>query len=360
MTTQQPLHGHVLGALVQGMLFCAIREGIEPVSLLEAAGLTLAEIEPLDVPIHHTKVLALYREIRLRRPDLELGLMLGMSLSPDRMAMLGHAIAHAPTFGAALRDFMRFQKMLNGGVVTWSLTKSAGLASIHLTSQADLVDIPCVLEAPLAMVVMLARKLTGHTIVPQTVSFCHGSTGDGSKHRAFFGVPVRFLAPTNELVFASSVLDLPVLNGDNAHYSHLIDHMASRLNVTSQPQTTSDMVHHYILRTIGTQAPRKTSVARGLGMSARTLLRRLHDEGTTFESIMEQTRRNLSVEYLSDRTMAITDVATRLGYAEPSSFFRAFARWFGCTPSEYRSAEPFKQSDSLSTPTLRGRSSEDS
>ncbi len=162
MTTQQPLHGHVLGALVQGMLFCAIREGVEPVSLLQAAGLTLAEIEPLDVPIHHTKVLALYREIRLRRPDLELGLMLGMSLSPDRMAMLGHTITHAPTFGVALRDFMRFQKMLNGGVVTWSLTKSAGIASIHLTSQADLEDIPCVLEAPLAMVVMLARDTLPH------------------------------------------------------------------------------------------------------------------------------------------------------------------------------------------------------
>ncbi len=338
VTNHQPTEGHVLAALVQGMLFCAIREGIEPVGLLQAAGLTLAEIERLDSPIHHTKVLALYREIRARRPDIELGLMMGMNFLPDRMAALGHAIAHAPTFGAALRDFIRFQKLLHGGLVTWNLTSSAGFTLIHLTSTADLVDIPCVLEAPLAMVVVLGRTLTGRTITPLRISFCHAAIGDGSKHQAFFGVPVRFSAPINEIVLASEVLDFPILTADSAHYPNLINHVASRLEETSVPPSTSDEVRRCILRTIGNEVPRRASVARSLGTSARTLIRRLHDEGTTFESILDHTRRDLSVQYLSDGTIAITDVATLLGYAEPSSFFRAFARWFGCTPSEYRSS----------------------
>src|SRR5262245_59721077 len=110
-----------MAGLVRGLLFCAIGQGLEPLELLERAGLTLAELGSFDTPVLYTKALALVREIHARRPDFHLGLRIGMDFSTARMEALGYALTRAPTFGRALRDFLRFQRALNGGLVVWNL-----------------------------------------------------------------------------------------------------------------------------------------------------------------------------------------------------------------------------------------------
>jgi AraC-like DNA-binding protein len=157
--------------------------------------------------------------------------------------------------------------------------------------------------------------------------------------RGVFGAPVRFNAPNNEIVLASTVLELPVHSANAALYPRLLHDLDTRQSQPPSHSKTIEEVRAHIVRTLEQGSPVKGAVARVLGMSARTLSRRLTEAGTTFEAILDRTRRGLAIEYLSNARIGITSVAMLLGYSEPSPFFRAFARWFGSTPAEYRTRD---------------------
>ncbi|HMK72490.1 MAG TPA: helix-turn-helix transcriptional regulator, partial [Myxococcaceae bacterium] len=88
----------------------------------------------------------------------------------------------------------------------------------------------------------------------------------------------------------------------------------------------------------GKRQPSQASIAKLMGMSERTLQRRLSDEGTTFNKLLEEARRSVAIGYLADRNLAAYEVSFLLGYAEPATFFRAFKRWTGKTPQQYRAS----------------------
>ena len=288
---------HVLAALVQAMLFCAIREGLDANDLLLQAGLTLAEIEPLHKAVPYHKVLALVRAIDQQRPLINLGLMMGMKLTTSRMGPLGFVLTSAPTFGRALQDFAKFQGLLNGGLVRWKISVQTGSVAVTLHSDPALADIAWILEAPLALILTIARELLGQHIVPLQVSFRHAPRAEQSEHDSFFGVPVRWSAPDNELILSDALLELPVHTANTGLYPHLLHHVDTQ-RTQPAPSPAIDAVERQIRQTLHEGPPLKDSVARAVGMSARTLLRRLTDAGTTFDALLDRTRRELALHYL--------------------------------------------------------------
>lgn len=328
----------VLAAMVQAMLFCALQEGIAPIELLDRAGLKLTEIEPLYRLVPSAKVLALVRAIHTQRPDLSLGLMMGMKLSTAHMGPLGYVLASAPTVGRALQNFVAFQRHLNGGMIVWSVSAEPGQCVVRLSAHADIAAIAWVLEAPITLILKIIRELSGRPVVPLRVSFCHPPPQDTAQHEVFYGVPILWRAADNELVLSDSVLDLSVQTADRALYPSLLNALDAR---PPQPLPDSPVVQNtrvQILKELAKGSPDKSTVSRALGMAPSTLFRRLREAGTSFEVLVERTRREKSIEVLADATIALGRVADRLGYSEHSSFFRAFVRWFGCTPAEYRAS----------------------
>jgi len=332
----------VLAALVQALLFCAMEEGVEPIELLHRAGLTLAEIEPLYKLVPANKVLALLREIDARRPDLSLGLMMGMRISTARMGPLGYLLSSAPTVGRALQEFVQFQRLLNGGLLTWDMSSDLESCLVHLTTPAEISDINWVLEAPIALILTVARELSGQQVLPLSVSFRHPPRGDARKHEAFFGVPVRFNAPDNELVLSAAVLELPVQTANRGLYASLRNSLdAGQRPVSASAPASAPILEAtrlHVARELAKGPPDKLTVARQLGMSTTTLFRQLRAAGSSFKEIVAQIRREKAVEYLADSTIRLSAIAELVGYSEHSPFFRAFVRWFGCTPAEYRAA----------------------
>lgn len=326
----------LLAALVQAMLFCAIREGLEPNELLGRAGLTLSEIEPLYKSVPYTKVLALIREIDRQRPHINLGLMMGQKFVTARMGPLGYVLTSAPNFSRALRDFVKFQGLVNGGLIVWNVSRGPGTCVVKLTPDPELADIAWILEAPITMIITIARELAGHHVVPLQVSFRHAPRAGTEEHETFFGIPIRWNAPDNELVLSDTVLALPVQSANKGLYPQLLLNIDAQRDQAAQPSRAMEKVRLQIQRMLTRGTPRKEIVARAIGMSARTLFRRLAEAGTTFDAMVDRTRRELAIELLADSTIAISKVATLLGYSESSPFFRAFVRWFGFTPAEYR------------------------
>lgn len=326
----------LLAAMVQSMVVACIRAGLDPVNLLAKTGLTFEELEHPHTHVPHEKVLSFAREIHSAQPGIELGLHMGGHMSPAHMEALGFALSHAPTLGVAFHDLTRLQQFMNGGLVLWNMLPRADRCVVTLTPGADLTGLEFLLEAPFAMFITIARKLCGQRITPLSVSFRHAARGDGRVHEDLFGVAAQFNAPLYELVLDASALELPVLHADIDAHDALIRHVEARVEQMARTQSFEETVRQHLVRTLREGPPRKDIVARALGSSSRTLLRRLAEEGTTFDEILNRTRRGLAVEYMADPTMDTAHVARALGYSGPSPFFRAFSRWFGCTPAEYR------------------------
>ncbi len=161
------------------------------------------------------------------------------------------------------------------------------------------------------------------------------------KHRelleSHFGCRVRFKADRNALVFRSSDLDRPFVT----HNEELLTLIGAQLESELKSRNTSthldEQVKVVLRRSLAGKRPTLGDVAQELGMSARTLQRRLTDAGITFQQLVEDTRRELARHYLKQRSVELNEAAFLLGFEDANSFFRAFQGWEGTSPTEWRS-----------------------
>ena len=159
---------------------------------------------------------------------------------------------------------------------------------------------------------------------------------DITEHARLFRCSVKFGAPSNRLTFASSLLSLPIARAD-ASLCALLDRHAEELLAKFPPRDSLiDQVRGIIADEFRGGDPSLERVADQLGLTPRTLQRKLHELGTSHNELLDQMRRQLAMRYLREHEMAICEVAYLLGFSESSSFHRAFKRWTGITPKEYR------------------------
>src|SRR5262249_16934086 len=192
-------------------------------------------------------------------------------------------------------------------------------------------------------VLRLCRMLTGQKLVPQHFSIAHHRSGANSEMARFVGTKVEFGADKDEFALNLDARELTLIHSD----SHLNDLLlkycgaaladrrgdASQLRTRVENAISSLLPHGRVL---------VEGVARSLGMSERTLARRLSDGGLNFTEILQQLRRDLAVRYLDDRKLHVSKVAWLVGFHEVSAFTHAFKRW-----SRKKDAEPDPNSGRL-------------
>jgi AraC-like DNA-binding protein len=181
--------------------------------------------------------------------------------------------------------------------------------------------------------------LTGQNIVPLHFSIAHHRSGNASEMARFVGTKVEFGAGTDELILNLDARELPLIHSDPYLNDLLLKYceaaLADRRGDMSQLRTR---VENAISSLLPHGRVLVEDVARTLGMSERTLLRKLSDEGLNFTEILQQLRRDLAVRYLDDRKLHVSKIAWLLGFHEVSAFTHAVKRWTGKTPSEMRTA----------------------
>jgi AraC-like DNA-binding protein len=141
--------------------------------------------------------------------------------------------------------------------------------------------------------------------------------------------------PTSSIALDASLLDKQVIGADPVVEAAMLKYVAE---VTSHlpDDGTAGSVRRIVFETLESGEPAIESVARRLGTTPRTLQRRLHDEGTSFHQVLDEVRREVAVSHMRGRRATIDEVAFLLGFEKPSSFHRAFKRWTGVTPGEFR------------------------
>lgn len=204
-------------------------------------------------------------------------------------------------------------------------------AWVHATEPAPAI----VADVTFAFLLELGRRGTGKRLTPVRVEFQRaGETTD--VHRAYFDCPIRFGAPVDKLVLKSEDLDRPCPGHNPELLQILTPALASALGEIQAHSSVCEQVKVVLQKSLASGRPEISEVARELGVSERTLQRRITDEGATFRDLLVEARQELGRRLLADPATEIDEVACLLGYQDASSFYRAFRDWEGMTPSRWR------------------------
>src|SRR5262249_43450246 len=175
---------------------------------------------------------------------------------------------------------------------------------------------------------------------PLQIRFPHAAPSDLSEHRRVFGCPLEFGSKCSELVFSREVLDLTMVKADADLQAILDAQVLAALEQLPRVEATTETVRRHLPAELCHGPPTLEQIAPRMNMSPRTLHRRLDEESTSFRQILAEVRRELATRHLSERRLAIGEIAFLLGFSEPSAFHRAFKRWTGYAPLAYRQLTP--------------------
>jgi AraC-like DNA-binding protein len=197
---------------------------------------------------------------------------------------------------------------------------------------------PLLLDAIFSSTLELGRHGTGQPLHPLRLELKRNPTRR-DVHEAHYGCRVKFKAPRNAIVFRTADLDRPFICYNADLLAMLGSQLEREMAERNAEQTVAARVKWILLRHLGGHSPDLGEVAKELGMSTRTLERRITGEGTSFRQLLNDARRELAKHYLLDPSFDVAATAYLLGYEDPNSFFRAFRKWEGTTPGEWRSAQ---------------------
>ena len=256
-------------------------------------------------------------------------------------AMMCKSIIHCHTLEKALHRASAFQSMF---------FNVPGLEVISREEQIELRINDKVLDDPdrfcteslLVIWHRLSSWLIGTQVPLIKVSCAYPAPAHHKEYRSLFAAQVQFDAAFTGLIFAPKYMSAPVVQ-DEAKLKHFLRHSpADLLARPNDNQTTVGQIRRLIGRDLSQDLPSLESVADTLHMSPQTLRRRLKDEGTSYQKLKDQLRRDMALFYLDQPDITIQGIAELLGFAEPSTFHRAFKKWTGMTPGDYRLKDRLK------------------
>jgi AraC-like DNA-binding protein len=318
--------------------------GVDVVRVTRGLGLEVTDLEDPDTRIPIESLIALGAAAVEETGDPAFGLHLAEHYRPSTFGVLDYLAHSSRTLGEAIRHLCRYNRLLQDAAET-ILEIEGDRAFLFQRTLGGFALPPAMNENSMANLVVIGRELTGCELVPLEVTFVHAEPPYSAEHTRIFKTTVRFGAERDGIVLPRAALELPLRNADSTLCTILERHAAQLLREMPRVDRFSHRVRELCVGELTDGAPTAARIAEKLHMSERTLRRRLGDEGTSFEDVLDDLRRDLSERYLGEPTLSVEDVALMLGYSEAGAFRRAFRRWHGKSPAEHRRAHERNRRD---------------
>lgn len=333
---------------VSGLLASRLEEQNLPLpAVLRRAGLPAGFFQQEKIFVTTEELFALWAAIAETSGDPAIGLKLGSEPRIERYDPAMIAALHSHSLRDALQRMSRYKQLTcpekirvecQGGECTvkflWLLAEDA--------EPAVIVDL-C-----LSWILSIGRRGIGGSLTPLRLDLTRKP-----EHREMledhYGCRVKFKADHNALVFRESDLDRPFVTHNAEMLAVLGPQLDEELRTHQSRQSVHEQVKLSLKRLLAGQRPSIQEVARALGLSSRTLQRRLTESGFTFQRVLEEARRELAAHYLRHSGLELNEIAYLLGYDDPNSFFRAFHDWEGTTPGQWRSSHRREEAAGLVT-----------
>jgi AraC-like DNA-binding protein len=324
--------------------------GVSSRAVLRAAGVPAPGPDADRVLLTTEQLFALWHAVRQSSSNPAIGLEVGTEPRIERYDPVAMAGLYARSLGDALERIARYKRLTCPEEVTVTReteremgrdTEGDGPRRIACVTfgfpLAVDTEPPAFVDTAFAWIMTIARRGIGAPFSPRRVELMQQPhPADPTVHERYFGCPVRYGSARNTLIFDAADLDRPFVTHNPELLRLLTPHLDAELTHYVDARTTGDQVKGALKRVLAGGRPAMTDVAKELGLSPRTLQRRLTDEGVSFQQVLLDARRELARHYLKQPSLELNEAAYLLGYNDPNSFFRAFHEWEGTSPGAWR------------------------
>ncbi|WP_299628094.1 AraC family transcriptional regulator [uncultured Tateyamaria sp.] len=257
-------------------------------------------------------------------------------IQTDDLGVLGLAIKTAPTLRTSLQRVERYYRLVTDTAI-YHLDETGSPAFLAIEGQTAHHPVLAFRnETAMAGFAVNMKRIVGGELTFEFVSFRHSCRSHADRYAEYFGCPVRFDSERDAIAFDPAVLDLPNRLGDQAVSDFLTAHLETEISSLADTPSLASTLVRRLTPALSNGLPQAAKIARDIGLSERTLYRRLADEGLTFRDVLAQAQSALAQELLRDSDASIAEIAFLTGFSEQSTFSRAFKRWVGQAPAQFR------------------------
>jgi len=309
--------------------------GIDVAPLMAKAGVTWRQVEEEDLWLPAEGQVRFVELIADALHDDLLGFHIACDVDLREIGLIYYVLNSSELLGEALRRAERYCAIINEGVRVRVRNGKELVLEVKYVGVERLSDRHQI-EAWVTFVVRICRQITNRQLLPCSVSFVHRREGGCPEMDAFMGREVSFGAGADEVVFVGTAQQTPILGADPYLNKLLLRYCEDARSHRAIASTFRVGVENEIAPLLPHGKARAPEIARRLGVSTRTLARRLAGEGLTFSAVLDSLRADLARRYVQDKDLPISKMAWMLGYGEASAFTHAYKRWTGGTPREAR------------------------
>jgi AraC-like DNA-binding protein len=322
-------------AWIQGIAEMLEDARLDVAAILAEAGIERAILSSPDRRAPTEKVSRLWSIAAERSGNPAIGLVNPHVPKPGNFDIVGYAMLSSPSLRAAIQNFARHLRLVSDA------------ASIHLDFGDESVRLDFRLfggrepmprqrvEFDLLTILTFCRWVSGRPVKPLGVHLVWPAPANILPFEEAFQCPLHFEAEFNGMDFSRADIDAR-LPGFNTDIAGLHQGLVEQRLAAFDGSGVSAKIREEIARRLPDGEPRREQVARALKLGDRTLTRRLREEDTSFQKLLDETRRDLAQNYLARRNMSLAEVAYLLGFADQTAFFRACKRWFDASPGQFR------------------------
>jgi AraC-like DNA-binding protein len=309
--------------------------GIDRDGLLRRLGMDPERLLDLNYRYSQEQVTGLWTAAVAATGDMDFGLKVARHVRPSTFHVVGYAMACSATLKRAGERFAHSAQLISdAALIEFRPVGPQFLLTVDLHTIGR-QPIYQTIDTILAGFLLLCRWISSAPLIPAEVTFRHGCPENDQAYRDVFLCRIRYGQPTNSILFNAQDLERPVPSA-NEELAVILDEMTSKYLALRFSSRFSRKVREVLTLQLPHGEPSKTQTAGLLHMTSRTLLRRLREENTTFQEVSERLREELAYDYLLQENLTIEKIASQLGFSSSSTFSRAFVRWTGLRPSDWR------------------------
>ncbi len=323
-----------VGILVQLVRYL-IELKVDIDKFLLSVGIDSSILASPDERISVEKYILIEEQAAIVTNDPCFGLHMGQFVEVGNWSILGYMMMNCKTLGEALGKFAKYSNII-GNLIREDVSISADSATILLSvpKNAPIISRHCY-EGYLSSMICLCRTLSGKNINPIEVGLAFPEPEYMDEYKNVFGAPVLFRQNQNYIIMDKAVSDIPVLLPNENLLQYFESYAKEFLSEVDALHSITYKVKKLILSHMESEKLLIKIIAKELSISVRTLQVYLKSEGTEFSKLLKETREQLAMKYLREN-YTVEDITYLLGFSDPCAFRKAFKKWVGITPREYR------------------------
>ncbi|MGH8505859.1 MAG: AraC family transcriptional regulator [Stenotrophobium sp.] len=328
------------GAVVAGRYAGALLEflrtlGIDPKKLFPATQIAVIESDGAAGRLTVTEFLRMLQLSVAATGDPDLGFKVGLNVRPRHLGVVGRILMCCADVGEALTQYDRYVRLVHGLTRPLALRRGTQV-EMPLDWPQDSVPPPALAQLVMASRVGMVRMLTGKASATCDTDFQFNRPRIAAQYEKFFGGRVRFGQKQTRLRFPAAYLKLPILMADAELGIATRAQAEAQLRESEGESEFLCAIKNTLAQGMAAGRTGVVDTARAMGVSTRTLHRRLLEQGCAFRVVLDRVRRERAEHDLGRPQATLAEVAFMLGYTEQSAFQHAFKRWTGLTPGQYR------------------------